>query len=397
MSSLARLACLALALSQLLPAAALPKVRETGVPLVQNYSPQALGFSPQSGVMAQDPQGVLYIANADGVLVYDGVRWQKLATPKKTPVHALALDKTGKLFIGATGEIGFFAPDISGRMVYTSLKDQVEAKHRGFVEITSVTVTPRGVCFTTRDCLFLWHHGHMTTFKAVTAYGPTHVVRGRTYLSERNVGLLELHQGILQLVPGADDFSRHDISFMLPWTPNPATQEDTILIGTEGGSLPHRGGFSAAQKHPQARRSPREWHPGSGSTAPWDPVVGFGRPASPTPGQVPGAPGRRRERAVYRWSRRLVAGPGKWHHPPGLARPALALRSRQRPARHRATAAACAAPCCRSSATEEHCTWALPRASSGSYQAKVMDRRTSAPCLRYAPKCGISPPWETCC
>jgi len=236
-SSLARLACLALALSQLLPAAALPKVRETGVPLVQNYSPQALGFSPQSGVMAQDPQGVLYIANADGVLVYDGVRWQKLATPKKTAVHALALDKTGKLFIGATGEIGFFAPDISGRMVYTSLKDQVEAKHRGFVEITSVTVTPRGVCFTTRDCLFLWHHGHMTTFKAVTAYGPTHVVRGRTYLSERNVGLLELHQGILQLVPGADDFSRHDISFMLPWTPNPATQEDTILIGTEGGGL----------------------------------------------------------------------------------------------------------------------------------------------------------------
>jgi len=213
--------------------------RETGAPLVQNYSPQEHGFSPQSMALAQSPQGVMYVGNADGVLAYDGVRWQKLVTPKVTAVHALAVDATGRLFIGALGEMGYFSPDASGQMVYTSLKDQVEAKYRNFVEITGVSVTPKGVCFTTKDCLFLWDRARMTTFKAFTSYGPPFLVKGHVYIAEQKVGLLELNQGVLQLVPGAENFTRADISFMLPWPGSmlPDGQDDSILIGTETGGL----------------------------------------------------------------------------------------------------------------------------------------------------------------
>jgi len=214
---------------------------ESGIPLVQNYSPKEHGFSPQSWAIAQDGRGMLYVANTDGVLAYDGVRWQKLVTAKKTAVHALAVDDAGRVFIGALGEIGYFSPDASGRMVYVSLKDQVEAKYRGFVEVTGVCVTPLGVCFTTKDCVFQWDQGQMKTFKAVTSYGKPFVVRGHFYITEQKVGLLELNQGVMQLASGGEGFSRADISFMIPWSGidlfGGTGAQDPILVGTESQGL----------------------------------------------------------------------------------------------------------------------------------------------------------------
>jgi signal transduction histidine kinase/CheY-like chemotaxis protein/ligand-binding sensor domain-containing protein len=205
--------------------------------LVQNYSPQEHGYSPQSWAVVQDPQGVVYIGNADGVLVYDGAFWQRLVTPKKTAVHALAMDKDGRLFVGAMGEIGYFAPDGAGHMVYVSLREKIEAKYRNFVEVTGVSVTPKGVCFTTKDCLFLWDQGQMTTFKAFTSYGKPFVVNRRVYIAEQKVGFLELSQGILQLVPWSENFTRADINFMIPWAGVSSRTDEGILIGTETGGL----------------------------------------------------------------------------------------------------------------------------------------------------------------
>ena len=49
---------------------------ETGLPLIQNYRPTDYHAGPNNYAIAQDERGLRCFANNQGVLVFDGVRWQ---------------------------------------------------------------------------------------------------------------------------------------------------------------------------------------------------------------------------------------------------------------------------------------------------------------------------------
>ena len=79
-----------------------------GLPTIINYSKQQYNAGRQNWGMVQDKKGIMYFANNDGLLTFDGVFWQLYPLPNKTVVRSLAIDAAGRIFVGAQGEIGFF-------------------------------------------------------------------------------------------------------------------------------------------------------------------------------------------------------------------------------------------------------------------------------------------------
>jgi hypothetical protein len=68
---------------------------QTVEPIVQNYSEQQLGTrSALIWRAAQYENGLVYLANNDGVLVFDGHYWRLIPTP--TAVRSLAVDANGQ-------------------------------------------------------------------------------------------------------------------------------------------------------------------------------------------------------------------------------------------------------------------------------------------------------------
>src|SRR5690349_13846625 len=59
-------------------AAPVPASGERGYPLIQTYEPAPPEASTESFGVTRDPRGVLYFANLEGVLVYDGAWWQRI-------------------------------------------------------------------------------------------------------------------------------------------------------------------------------------------------------------------------------------------------------------------------------------------------------------------------------
>ena len=47
--------------------------KEYGEPFIRNYTPKEYGADVQNWGITQDDQGVMYFANNDGLLEYDGV------------------------------------------------------------------------------------------------------------------------------------------------------------------------------------------------------------------------------------------------------------------------------------------------------------------------------------
>src|SRR5437867_12923282 len=92
--------------------------RETGLPFLRNYSPKEYGAQDQNWAVVQDPRGVIYVGNNDGVLIYDGVRWRTVRVANGSAVRSLDVDTTGTVYVGARGEFGYLGADECGALRY---------------------------------------------------------------------------------------------------------------------------------------------------------------------------------------------------------------------------------------------------------------------------------------
>ena len=94
-------------------------------PPVGNILPSAYGAGMQNWGMAQDKQGVLYVANNQGLLGYDGRRWGLHLLPSKKTARAVFSDgkeARSRVYVGSFEEFGYFERNAQNSLVYHSLK-----------------------------------------------------------------------------------------------------------------------------------------------------------------------------------------------------------------------------------------------------------------------------------
>ncbi|MBR2887837.1 MAG: hypothetical protein IKB95_06390, partial [Bacteroidales bacterium] len=66
-------------------------IKHIGTPYIKNFFPEDYNSSKQNWCAVQDFRGILYVANTQGVLEYDGVNWRSISTSKNSSALALAL------------------------------------------------------------------------------------------------------------------------------------------------------------------------------------------------------------------------------------------------------------------------------------------------------------------
>ncbi len=204
-----------------------------GFPLhVVHYGPETYGQFPQNWAVVQDHRGVIYVANYDGILEFDGVRWRLLPVLSRTVVRSLDVDASGRLYVGAQGDFGYVWPDSLGTLRYTSLVQAIaDSVDRDFWDVWNVRVTPEGVYFQTHKRLFLWDGSALRVWRASTRFHTAFAVRGRFYVRQDSIGLQTIKQGRLHLVPRGEHFAHRRIYAMMPYG------TDQILIATREDGL----------------------------------------------------------------------------------------------------------------------------------------------------------------
>ena len=102
-----------------------------GFPEVINYNRQNYQGGLQNWDIDQDPKsGLLYFANNEGLLSFDGKYWRLYPLPNKTIVRSVKIGPAGKIYVGGQDELGFFSPNESGSLIYKSLVSQLPEKDR---------------------------------------------------------------------------------------------------------------------------------------------------------------------------------------------------------------------------------------------------------------------------
>lgn len=140
----------------LLPAQAPAKARELGQPVFEVFDPREYRGHTQVWSAVEDAAGLVYFGNYDGVLIYDGARWDRLAVPGGTFVRGVAVDTEDTLWIGGVNELGYAKTDATGRRTFVSLRGKLPAAARNFGEIWRLVLTPRGPVFQSNSWVLRW-------------------------------------------------------------------------------------------------------------------------------------------------------------------------------------------------------------------------------------------------
>src|SRR5882762_6862540 len=104
-------------LSGLLAVAVIGQAQNTiGIPDIVNYSREVYSAGTQNRGIVQDKSGVLYFANYEGLLSFDGTYWKSYPLPNKTVVRSVAIGKDNKIYAGGQDDFGYFSPDKNGKL-----------------------------------------------------------------------------------------------------------------------------------------------------------------------------------------------------------------------------------------------------------------------------------------
>ena len=185
---------------------------ETGSSVLKLYSVNdyGSGAGAQDWSSVQDSRGIMYFANPEGVLQFDGTLWKLIPTGGRNPAtRALAVDAKGVVYVGGVGDFGFLQPDSSGTLKFVSLVDRVSESDRKFNDVPNVVATGDGVYFRSDARLLrLNADGSVKVWKPASRFGWIFSAFNSLYVKTPEQGLAKLQGDQFLPVPGGEAFRK---------------------------------------------------------------------------------------------------------------------------------------------------------------------------------------------
>lgn len=197
-----------------------PSLDETGLFYVQSFAPESYGGTAQNLAITQGKDDLIYVGNGAGVLEYDGASWRLIPIPNGGAAFSLAVDESGRVFVGSEGDVGFLAPDPLGQMRFESLVEKIPEEDRDFSHAWTTFVTSEGVYFQTPEVILRWTGEEMRTWRPQKRHFYLSYVVNDTYYVRAGNELFTLSDDELLLQLGGESFVGQRIRSLLPYAEN---------------------------------------------------------------------------------------------------------------------------------------------------------------------------------
>jgi hypothetical protein len=125
-----------------------------GIPLIINYNKALYKGGLRTWDIKQDSRGIMYFANDEGLVTYNGGFWKLYPLPNKTILRSIHIDKNDRVYVGGQDEIGYFEPGANNVLRYTSVKNMIPQQYRNFSDIWNTVALGESIFFRASDRIF---------------------------------------------------------------------------------------------------------------------------------------------------------------------------------------------------------------------------------------------------
>ena len=197
-----------------------------GKPKITNYYYQDYGSGPVNWWIEEDDRGIIYFANGQGILEYDGSNWSLISAPNYQSGRSMAFHDDGRMYVGYIGDLGYLAPDSKGKMEFVSLRDKIPEEYRAFKDVWETDSWNGKVYFRTINEMYVWDGEAFEVIVTEDAMHVGKILNDKFYVRLWNKGLCLFDGKSFELVPGGEMFADKRIYTIMNY------DEDRLILGT---------------------------------------------------------------------------------------------------------------------------------------------------------------------
>ncbi|NIJ51425.1 triple tyrosine motif-containing protein [Dyadobacter arcticus] len=197
-------------------------------PLV-HYSSSLFKAHNQNWQISQSSDHMIYAANSDGLLEYDGASWRLYPLPDGQIVRTVLFDETDRekrIYAGGFAEFGYWKKEADGQLKYYSLSSKANFPSLKTEEIWHILKTPDYIYFQSFAKIYRYDGKNLVEIGASGNFMFLRYVQGRLLIQLIGKGLYKLKDTKFEPVPGTESLAATIVSSILPLS------NDRLLITT---------------------------------------------------------------------------------------------------------------------------------------------------------------------
>ncbi len=201
---------------------------------ITGFEKKDFNADPQFWSACENPEGIMFFGNNDGVIIHDGEHWHKLNLPNNSSVRSLAVNSAGTVYAGGYNEIGVVKKDGKGRYVYRSMMEDLQLQSHNLENIWDIQVVGNKVLCRTFTELVIISGKTATHIPANTSYIYSGMAGSRYFIQDSNHGIMSLGasgQDLTMAFP-ADQYNNEEIFSIVPGSDN-----NKVVIITKTGNV----------------------------------------------------------------------------------------------------------------------------------------------------------------
>ena len=204
--------------------------RDSGPAGIYPYHVSQFDLQHQCWDISQDPDNhKMYFASSKGLLVYNGIAWEKHTLEENLPLRSVKVHPGGLIFTGAFEALGYWQHNEGHGLVYTSLNGLTEVRKND--EVWRIYFHDDKVYFQTFTSVYIYDFHGIEKITAPWTMLFMHQLGDRFIVQILENGLFWFADGAFTPVEGGEFFSDKKVHAFVPYG------EETWLIATQQNGL----------------------------------------------------------------------------------------------------------------------------------------------------------------
>lgn len=194
---------------------------------IENVSPSDYGAGHKNWGVAADSAGRVYVANNNGLLEYNGLKWRLYTDAPCAIMRSVVVGKDNRIYTGGFREFGYWERNDKGELHYTSLSDLITAVTFKDEDIWRICIMGDEVYFQSFSRIYRYDGSEVRVIDPNQFIMFLQKVNDRLYIEQQGVLMQVKEQGLQPLAT----LGVSTVKVILPF------DNDELLLGAESGAF----------------------------------------------------------------------------------------------------------------------------------------------------------------